>query len=101
LVELDLKSGSVMGYLSEPLPNKVMVQSKITEPDWTKVQGPKTSLNRTQGPVQGSKNLIKFNQLSNLGLDFGQVRKSSGSNFGSELNCSITNADTVVLHVPQ
>ena len=37
LIELDLNSCSAMWYMSEPLPNKAMVQSKITEPDWTKV----------------------------------------------------------------
>ena len=50
--------------------NQVQQGSKIFDFAWTQT--------RTCGPVQPIR--------PNLGLNFGQVQKSSGSNFGSELN---------------
>ena len=41
--------------LPEPLPNKAKVRSKIAEPDWIWVLGPKICLNWSKGPVQGSR----------------------------------------------
>ncbi|KAH9163979.1 hypothetical protein EDB89DRAFT_2142198 [Lactarius sanguifluus] len=38
-------------------------------------------------------------QLPNLGPNFGPVQKSSGSNFGSELDCSIPSTMPCVLHL--
>jgi len=58
--------GPVQAFLTEPLPYLVIVQVILYCRTWFQVQ---------------------FNMF----LNFSQVHKSSGSNFGSELDCGITN----------